>query len=108
MMDPMMMDPMMMGGMAAVPAGPTPIPDEQRIAAGSGVEIYFRAPNTNGVRFLYDLTHGTKTYSLDDLNINAVSADGMLSTSATVELVTEIGAKTATGVAPTTPEAGAQ
>lgn len=108
MMDPMMMDPMMMGDMgsyAPPTAGPTPIPDESRIAAGSGVEIYFRAANTNSVRFLYELTHGTKTYSIDDLSFDARTADGILESSATIELITEVGPKQGGGAAPVDPAA---
>jgi hypothetical protein len=84
------------GRLAAFPAAlggrggaPTPIPPDQKVGTGSGLEISFRATNTNMVKFLFDLGTIPRTYSVDDLYITA-SPDGILNTSATVEIVTEI------------------
>ena len=70
-------------------SGYTPIPADQKIGTGTGIEISFRATNTNMVKFLFDLGTTPRTYSVDDLYITA-SPDGILATSATVEFVTKL------------------
>ncbi len=77
----MMGAPMGMGmGMA------TPTPAVDKIGSGSGVEIWFRGTNPSTVKFLFDVTHQPRTYAVDDLHIQS-APDGVLTTSATVEMV---------------------
>lgn len=76
------------GGGQAVPLF-TPIPADKKVGTGSGLEIWFRATNPNMVKFLFDIGTAPRTYSVDDLHVQA-SPDGILSTSATVELVTKL------------------
>lgn len=87
--DPGMMDPgafagdVMAGGM---PQQPAAAPAGERVAKGSGLEIYFRATNPSTFDFLFDVTTMPRTYALDDLYIQA-GQDNMLVTSTTVELL---------------------
>ena len=53
------------------------------------MELWLRAPNSNTIKFLFDVTHVPRTYALDDLNIDAVP-DGQLITSTTIELVSTL------------------
>ena len=88
-----MMDPTMMGG----PYGfgmmtPTPIPEGEKVGGGAGIEIWFTANNANMIQFLFEVTHAPRSYTLDDLDIQALP-DRTLRTSATIELVTNIEGK---------------
>jgi hypothetical protein len=88
-----MMDPVMMGG----PYGfgmmtPTPIPEGEKVGGGAGIEIWFTANNANMIQFLFEVTHAPRSYTLDDLDIQALP-DRTLRTSATIELVTNIEGK---------------
>jgi hypothetical protein len=85
---PVMGAPRVMAGSNAAPVF-TPIPADQKVGTGSGIEIWFRATNPNMVKFLFDIGTAPRTYSVDDLHVQA-SPDGILSTSATVELVTKL------------------
>ncbi|MBX7247181.1 MAG: hypothetical protein K1X53_16915 [Candidatus Sumerlaeaceae bacterium] len=81
------------GGMAGMPGmmGMPAQPVGERIGDGTGVEVWFTAPNANMVKFLFDVTHAPRTYAVDDMNIRAIpNANGVLSTSATIELVTKL------------------
>lgn len=75
-----------MPGMQAAVATPDP---SKKIGGGAGIEVWFRANNPNMVKFLFDITHGPRTYSLDDLDIQSLP-NGQLETSMTVELVTNL------------------
>jgi hypothetical protein len=72
--------------MQAAVATPDP---SKKIGGGAGIEVWFRANNPNMVKFLFDITHGPRTYSLDDLDIQSLP-NGQLETSMTVELVTNL------------------
>lgn len=77
-----------MEGMTGAPATTGP-PPEETIGGGTGLEIWFRGSNSSTVKFLFDVTHMPRTYALDDLNIDA-TPEGMLNTSATIEMVTTL------------------
>jgi hypothetical protein len=84
-----------MGGPAAGPAGGlsvTPVPVEQRVAAGTGIELFFRANNSSMVDFLFEIGSAPRTYAIDDLHIRALP-NNEIQTSATIELVTKLLAK---------------
>ena len=83
---PMMGGPMMGGMGGAMAAGPTPVPEESKLGSGTGIEMYFRGNHVSTVQFLFDVTHKPRTYAVDDLYIQA-GQDGVLTTSATVEMV---------------------
>jgi hypothetical protein len=70
-------------------AGPTPIPPDQKVGKGTGIELTFRATNPNMVKFLFDIGTAPRTYAVDDLHVGA-SPDGILNTSATIELLTKM------------------
>jgi hypothetical protein len=90
-----------MGAYGMMTPAATPLPADQKIGIGTGIEMYFRGNNANNIRFLYDLSHIARTYSLDDLYMYG-SPDGVLNTSVTVELVTQID-KLSTGSAEAAP-----
>lgn len=77
-----------MPGMAAAVATPDP---SKQIGSAGGLELEMRAYNANLVKFLFELTHGPRTYAVDDLYIYA-NPNGELRTSMTVELVTNLDA----------------
>lgn len=77
------------GMMYGTVAMATPIPEEEKIGGGAGLEIWFVANNTNMVQFLFDISNAPRSYAIDDLDIT-VQADRTLLTSCTVELVTNL------------------
>ncbi|MCX7718457.1 MAG: hypothetical protein N2111_08665 [Candidatus Sumerlaeaceae bacterium] len=89
-----MMDPAMMGGPYAGfgMMTPTPVPEGEKVGGGAGIEMWFTANNANMIQFLFDITHAPRSYTLDDLDIQAMP-DRTLRTSATIELVTNIEGK---------------
>ncbi|MGI8905606.1 MAG: hypothetical protein ACR2IE_03835 [Candidatus Sumerlaeaceae bacterium] len=94
MAQPGVMGAPVMAGQSAVAAGivpgmPGPIPPDQKVGTGSGIELTFRATNPNMVKFLFDIGTSPRTYSVDDLHVQA-SPDGILNTSATIELITKL------------------
>jgi hypothetical protein len=75
-----------MPGMAQAVATPDP---EKAVGTGAGLELVMRANNANLVKFLFELTHGPRTYGVDDLYIYA-DPRGELTTTMTVEIVTDL------------------
>lgn len=78
-----------MPGMVA-PALATPDPSKQ-IGSAGGLELEMRAYNANLVKFLFELTHSPRTYTVDDLYIYS-DPRGELRTTMTVEIVTDLNA----------------
>ncbi|MGB9691897.1 MAG: hypothetical protein ACPL7D_06980 [Candidatus Sumerlaeaceae bacterium] len=76
----------MMPGMAPAVATPK---EDTAVGTGAGLELEMRAYNANLVKFLFELTHGPRTYAVDDLYIYS-DPKGELRTSMTVELVTDL------------------
>lgn len=75
---------------------PTPVPADQKVGTGSGIELTFRATNRNMVGFLFDIGTAPRTYSVDDLHIYA-SPDGILTTSGTIEIMSMLSTPAAGG-----------
>jgi len=73
------------------PALPTPVPADQKVGTGTGIELTFRATNPNMIRFLFEVATVPRTYSVDDLHVYA-SPDGILTTSGTIELLISVDA----------------
>lgn len=78
-----------MGAAPIAMNGAANIPADQKIGTGSGIELTARATNPNLVRFYFDIGTSPRTYSVDDVHVQA-SPDGILSTSATIELITKL------------------
>jgi hypothetical protein len=79
------------GGVAPVAQAGLPgaVPPDQKVGTGTGIEITFRGTNPNMVKFMFDIGTLARTYSVDDLHVQS-SPDGILSTSATIELITRL------------------
>ncbi len=76
------------GMMGMAPAVATP--DESKaVGTGTGLELEMRAYNANLVKFLFELTHGPRTYAVDDLYIYS-DPKGELRTTMTIELLTDL------------------
>ncbi len=98
-MDMMMMDGMMGmgGGRGAVEPEITPVPDDQAVGTGAGLEIWMTADNSGMVRFFYDVSHRTATYGIDDLYVHQQQGNTLLTT-ATIEVITQVKTEGAAGM----------
>lgn len=77
------------GGAMPTPATAAASGSNEIVGTGTGIELWFRGSNANIVKFLFDITHATGTYAVDDMEI-AASPTGVLETSATIEFVTSL------------------